>query len=262
MACLGVPSARHINLVSDRYQRFYEATKRAKLEEIVVSASEWGQKRTVHRQKMICDHRNFSGLHTTLHDQVEAFGKFCDLMRSDDKVNWKYYEVASKLMVEMNEEFKYEADRKAKFFEIIRVLDDSRLPKGENCRGKGHTDGCVSVNYQGNKHYLANWEYKNEMVEISSEPFFENEACFVHLQKGETGRNPMLLLNVVGCHYIQVFGAAWNGVVVLIHYVLHCPYCLCLGTLLVVLIRWLVCCLPIILHYLSFRSLLRTPQCP
>ena len=33
MACLGVPSARRINLVSDRYQRFYESLKRTDVSE-------------------------------------------------------------------------------------------------------------------------------------------------------------------------------------------------------------------------------------
>ena len=64
---------------------------------------------------------------------------------------------------------------------------------------------------RGEKYYLANWEFKNEMVDITSEPFYENESYFVHFQRGVPGRNPMLLVNVVGCHYIQVFGASWNG---------------------------------------------------
>ena len=55
--------------------------------------------------------------------------------------------------------------------------------------------------------YISNWEHKNEMVDITSEPLRENEASFVHLQHGKSGRNPMLLVNVVGPHHIQVFGA-------------------------------------------------------
>ena len=34
---------------------------------------------------------------------------------------------------------------------------------------------------------------------------------FLHLQSGHNHRSPMLLLTVIGCHFWQVFGAAWNG---------------------------------------------------
>ena len=29
--------------------------------------------------------------------------------------------------------------------------------------------------------------------------------------RGEEGCSPVLLVNIVGCHYLQVFGAVWNG---------------------------------------------------
>ena len=33
----------------------------------------------------------------------------------------------------------------------------------------------------------------------------------MHMKSGRSDRSPMLLGSVVGCHYLQVFGAVWNG---------------------------------------------------
>lgn len=49
------------------------------------------------------------------------------------------------------------------------------------------------------------------MLNISSEPIKQSIGCFVHLQAEGRDRSPMLLATVVGCHYFQVFGAAWDG---------------------------------------------------
>ena len=58
---------------------------------------------------------------------------------------------------------------------------------------------------------LANYEFKNEMKSISSEPNVQNVGYFIHSRKDlPQERAPMLLMSVVGCHYFQVFGAVWN----------------------------------------------------
>ena len=55
-------------------------------------------------------------------------------------------------------------------------------------------------------------ELKNELLGISSELVAQNQSYFVHMQKDQVrDRAPMLLVTVVGCHFLQVFGAAWNG---------------------------------------------------
>ncbi len=46
---------------------------------------------------------------------------------------------------------------------------------------------------------LINWEFKNEMAQISHTPI---------LSTGQNYRSPMLPATVVGC---QVFGAFWDG---------------------------------------------------
>ena len=49
------------------------------------------------------------------------------------------------------------------------------------------------------------------MKGITSEPNVQ-DGYFIRLQsRSGLQRTPMLLINVVGCHYLQVFGAAWNG---------------------------------------------------
>lgn len=34
----------------------------------------------------------------------------------------------------------------------------------------------------------------------------------LYLELQGTGKSPMLLISVIGCHYLQVFGATWYGV--------------------------------------------------
>ena len=58
---------------------------------------------------------------------------------------------------------------------------------------------------------LVSFEFKNEFSGISSEPTVQNIACYIHSQKSlHRQRAPMLLINCIGCNYLQVFGAAWN----------------------------------------------------
>ena len=76
------------------------------------------------------------------------------------------------------------------------------------------TDGTMSVCINDQQVHIINWEFKNELGSGGSDAVAQNNAYFVHLKKGESGRSPMLLVSVVGCHYFQVFGAAWNGGVV------------------------------------------------
>ena len=58
---------------------------------------------------------------------------------------------------------------------------------------------------------IANWEFKNEFLSNSACPVTQNNAYFIHFKNGQKDRFPMLLVSVVGCHYLQVFGAVWNG---------------------------------------------------
>jgi len=53
--------------------------------------------------------------------------------------------------------------------------------------------------------------FKNEFGSTTSDPVQQNHAYFVHLQGEGTSKSAMLLVTVIGCHYLQVFGATWNG---------------------------------------------------
>lgn len=54
---------------------------------------------------------------------------------------------------------------------------------------------------------VINFELKNELCGISSEPNLENLGYFIRSDV----ESPLLLVTIVGCHYLQVFGAVWYG---------------------------------------------------
>ena len=183
-------------------------TKRARLEEMFLSPSEYGKQDddTIKRNR-VHDHRFRSSLHVSL--QVEAFGDFIDTMNKEEIDDLKCYKVAASLMHKMSGVFASEGDRKDLFLKEIKSL----LPEAHAVTvQRVITDATIWEEINGQTHYLANYEFKNELKGCSSDPVHQNNGYFVHLQKHEKNdRAPMLLINVVGCHYFQVFGAVWNG---------------------------------------------------
>ena len=71
--------------------------------------------------------------------------------------------------------------------------------------GPGYKTDCTVVVQE--MFPIANWEFKNEFFNNSACPVTQNNAYFIHLKNGRKDRSPMLLVSVVGCHYLQVFGA-------------------------------------------------------
>lgn len=193
-----------LNKVKDAMKRLIIPSKRSKIENSLPSSSDYGKKGTT-RNVNILNHRNSSGLHTTL--QVEAFGRFCDFMESDNQLESMYYKNAALLMVYMSPEFPFEANRARKFKEAVEDIITLQNVR----QNRAYTDATAVVKIQKVEFYVANWGIKNDMVGITSEPMWENEAYYVHLQCGKPGRAPMLLVNCVGPHYIQIFGITWNG---------------------------------------------------
>lgn len=158
-----------------------------------------------------CDHRppgkNIHALHTSL--QVPAIGAFIDVIETNE-VDSMYLEVAGGLMVKMSNNFVNEHDREKAFFEEIEGLFPT-YTLGSESHHQITSGGVLSVELNGNKYKLANFELKNELCGISSEPNVQNMGYYIHFQsKLDTDRAPMLLISVVGCHYLQVFGATWN----------------------------------------------------
>lgn len=153
----------------------------------------------------ICDHHFFSELHVGL--QVQAFGNFITFMKSEEVVDSKYNAVASVLMVHMSTgTFLTECDRVNKFQDIVSKLGERfqfQIRAGHGYK----TDGTVVLQSLP----ITNWEFKNEIYHSTTCPVSQNNAYFIHLQKGLKGRSQMRLVNVVSCHYLQVFGAVWNG---------------------------------------------------
>ena len=180
-------------------------SKRCRLESELPSPSDYAK--VIQSREGICDHRFFSDLHVGL--QVQAFGNFVASMKSEEFVDSKYYKVAATLMQNASRVFLSEGTRINNFTSIIQELGEWFRFQPHN--GFGYKTDCTVFVRPGLP--IANWEFKNEFFNNSSCPICQNNAYFIHLQKerNEKDRSPMLLVSVVGCHYLQVFGAVWNG---------------------------------------------------
>ena len=74
--------------------------------------------------------------------------------------------------------------------------------------GNAQSDITVSTD----NYVLANIELKKGFAGVGVDANFENIGYFIKFQKyHQQQRAPMFLVSAVGCHYIQVFGAAWDG---------------------------------------------------
>ena len=180
-------------------------TKRSELEDTCPSPSECGKLKS--GLKHVRAHRPGSGLHVSL--QVEAFGKFLDKMKSpDDEIESKFKEAASLLMKAMGKYYDNEIACQTAFSEALQTLFP---PFRSVSKSRARSDYTTSVVIDEKNIVLVNWKFKNEMVNISSEPHHQQHGYYIHLKAGMNGCSPMLLTTIVGCHYLQVFGAVWNG---------------------------------------------------
>ena len=180
-------------------------TKRSRLEKTCPSPSACG--------KLIIDlphvraHRSGSDLHVSL--QVQAFGNFLDKMKSpDNEIEPKFKEAAASLVKVVGRHYSNEIGLQTAFAEALETLFP---PFRAVSKGSANSDYTTIVVLDGIDYTLVNWEFKNEMFGISSEPHLQQHSYFIHLKSGMDGRSPMLLAIIVGCHYFQVFGAVWNG---------------------------------------------------
>ena len=180
-------------------------TKRTRIEQTFPSPSEYAKGA---RSFDVNDHirPSGSGLHVSL--QVKAFGDFIDAMNSSE-IDLGAYNVASRLMHTMSCDFGTEEKRKEAFLEeLIGFLP----PANPVAIGRKTTDATVKVTIDNKTHYLVNYEFKNAIKGVASDPFQQNSAYFIHLQQAENpDRSPMLLVIVVGFYLLQVYGAVWNG---------------------------------------------------
>jgi len=67
------------------------------------------------------------------------------------------------------------------------------------------------VDSEGQEYCACNYELKNEFSGCTADAVKQNHGYFVQLQVQGTGKSPVLLISVIGCHYLQVFGATWYG---------------------------------------------------
>ena len=140
------------------------------------------------------------------------------------------------------QEYTYEPFRQRAFTSAVEE-PFSPFCTMSSSRSKSDCTTCVSIDEK--TYSLVNWEFKNEICNISSEPNQQNQAYFVHLKASDRGCSPLLLVTVVGCHHMQVFGAVWNGSHICVDPLsVQCPYCQCLVTPNMVLQRWPTFSLP------------------
>ena len=177
-------------------------TKRQKFEEIVESPSLFAS--SVFDKTEVCDHRYRQNLHVSL--QVEAFGKFVDKVSEDrETCSDIFYQMAGRLMLAMSKPFGDEKTRENDFLGTVGEMFPC-VSVRKNC---AITDATLVMKIHGAECFLLNWEFKNELNGISSEPNRQNVGNYIQLTKGSNQCSPMLLVTVVGPHYFQVFGAVW-----------------------------------------------------
>ena len=148
--------------------------KRKRLEEEFPSPSEAGKN---YREWLprVLSHRppGRNGLHVGL--QVKAFGQFMNVQIPPD-----YYELALELMQVMSKLFDNEGSRQAAFCDKLerRIFFPLKWHHVTKV-GKVIPDLCI---LGPNDETLVNFEFKNDMTNISSEPLAQNIACFIKLQ--------------------------------------------------------------------------------
>ena len=136
---------------------------------------------------------------------MEAFGEFIDVV-SEAEIESKYLRASSLVMQKMGYFYDSEKKRVDTFFqEVSSLFPGLRV---HDVQSGVQSDATISVQIDDCKYNLASWEVKNEMKDISSEPNIQNMDII--FDRGQQ-RSPMPLISVVGCYYLQVFGAAWNG---------------------------------------------------
>ena len=158
---------------------------------------------------VFCHRPASNKLHVSL--QVAAFGNFLQELKEGEP-DVHCIKIAQGLMLEMSDVFKNEGDRLETFSKIMTNLfrDFNVLSVSWGSAPNANTD--LSVLAENN--VLINFKLKNELSEGGKEANLQNIGYYIHLQKKYTLSNepaPMLLVSLVGCHYIQVFGAAWNN---------------------------------------------------
>lgn len=140
------------------------------------------------------------GLHVSL--QVNAFGKFMDIVEAEEEIESLCYEVARRVLQKMSVYYRFEFERKDKFLvEMEKIFPRTvRIIPVEE--GKAKSDCTILVN----NFRVGNYEFKNEFAGITSDLNNQNIGYFVHLQAPcKDERAPMLLVSLIGCHYFQVF---------------------------------------------------------
>ena len=186
-------------------------TLRARYERSLPVPSDYAKQ---HHQKdaHVIDHRNIPGepsLHISL--QCRLFGAFRDELSPDPPE--KYLEYATKVMQRMSGYYNSELERQNAFFEAVKFCRNDKSIE----RNRGKSDRTICVTVDDREYPIVNFEFTNEFGSALSCPNKQNIAYFLNFKAGEDNasidrcRSPMLLVAIIGTHYLQVFGSVWNG---------------------------------------------------
>ena len=156
----------------------------------------------------VIDHRNQPGepsLNISL--QCRLFGEFMDELSTDPTEQYLVY--ATTVMQRMSGYYSSEQERQDAFFEAVKFCRNAK--RIERNRGKSDCTICVTVD--DHEYPIVNFEFENEFGSSQSCPNKRNIAYFLNFKAGEDDRcrSPMLLVAIIGAHYLQVFGSVWNG---------------------------------------------------
>ena len=157
--------------------------KRTRTEDSYPSPSEAGKHFWTYQRKfpVLC-HRPpaLAGLHVTL--QVEAFARFLDVLEPPAEYNT----LAVDVMVSMSNVFSTESDRQKAFVDLLKAYNVFPGFTYEECVRTGSSIPDVGV-VKGAATALAIFEFKNEVANISSEPYIQ---CFIHSQNVRQRQEP------------------------------------------------------------------------
>ena len=154
-------------------------------------------------------HRPLHELHVAL--QVQEFGMFMDKLDEGVTPSSIIIDKTLEVMLSLS---KF-TDENTKTQELTQILigmfSDCEVTVGSRSWGSSSSaKSDISVSFENR--ILVNFEMKRELASDGAEPNLKNIGYFIHFQRSnQNPRAPMVLVSIVGPHYLQVFGATWFG---------------------------------------------------
>ena len=148
------------------------------------------------------------GLHVSL--QVEPFATFMDESDIKSEVDHKYTDIALEIMCQLSKIQSEETMKTGLKTQLEKVFSKYSV-KSVNW-SETSAAGNSDISILSGVYTLLNIELKKGLGSGGKDANFENTGYFIKIQRNhQLQRAPMFLVSIVGCHYLQVFGAVWDG---------------------------------------------------